>query len=290
MKRVLVILPGGTTLGAYHVPHIEALVAAEAAGEFKIVAWVGGSVGTVNGMMAASGRAAELRPIWRDVGQTGTRWFQRLNTTGGFIPVPWKGVFTLDPLRAKLRAFRVGRTGYAVPMFAGLVSARSKQYVSVNLKESSLQDADDAAVCSCQQPGIHKPERYRGRFFWDAGVRNVIPAIPAEAPTFDEVVVICPSPIEEEHRFAQHEEHEVADGFEQAQAAIQTMMGEVVLGDIQARIVEARARGARRIVFFAPKTWGDVGKPFVATEATIALRFASAEADVAAGPRFALDL
>lgn len=276
------ILPGGTTLGATQVPGIERFA--------PHVAWVvGGSVGTANGTFVGMGRTAELRPIWQDVGQTGTRWFQKLHVTWGIVPKFWDGLFQLDPLRAKLKAHRVGVNGYRIPTYAGVVHSASSAYFSLSLNDLSLSDQHDAIVCSCLQPGIHRPESFRGRRYVDAGVRNVIPQIPQGVPKVDEVVVLCCSPIEEEHRFPKRTEEQVSSGFEQAQAAVQTFMGEIVLGDVKARIEEARALGAKRITFYAPKTWDDVGKPFEATQDTIALRLRTG-ATMLEAPRVVVDL
>ena len=271
-----IILPGGTTLGAYQVPGIERFGPA--------AVWsVGGSVGSLNGSFLGSGRGAELRPIWHDVAATGTRWFQRPHLK------PWDGVFTLEPLRAKLATHKVGRGGYRIPTYVGAVHMATKQYLSLCLNDLSLPDHDDALVVTCLQPGIHRPERFRGRYHADAGVRNVIPAIPRGVARVDEVVVLACSPIEEAHRFPTVSEEDVSSGFEQAQAAVQAFMGEIVLGDVQSRIAEARALGAKRISFYAPKTWADVGKPFVATDASIALRLRTGAADLAAGPRLVVN-
>lgn len=276
------ILPGGTTLGAVQVPGIETFA--------PRVRWtVGGSVGTPNGMFLGSGRPHELRPIWYDVGATGTRWFQRLNTVAGFIPTPWNGLYHLDPLRSKLRTYQVGAGGYKIPTYAGVVCAKNSVYVSVKLNDLSLADQHDVAVCSCLQPGIHRPERWRGHHYVDAGVRNVIPAIPAGVESVDEVVVLCCSPIEEAHRFPVRDDAAVSSGFEQATAAVQTFMGEIVLGDVQARIGEARRLGAKRITFYAPRTWADVDRPFVATPETIALRLRTGAAMLET-PRLVVDL
>lgn len=283
MTRYGVVLPGGTTLGAYQVPGLERFATED------VRWWVGGSVGSLHTAFGAAGRIAELRPLWREVGQTGTKWFQRLNVSAGFIPTPWQGVYTLEPLRNRLREHRVAGN-FRVPAYVGAVHAATETYFEFDLGLMSRQDQEDVLVVSCLQPVVHRPEKLRERYYVDAGVANVIPAIPKSAPAVDEVVVFCPSPIEAEHRRQIVAEKDVSDAFEQGFMAFRRFMGNTVLSDVQERIVEARALGARRISFYAPKTWQDVGKPFVATPESIALRLASGERDLREGPRLVIDL
>lgn len=264
------ILGGGTALGAVQVPILRHLYDTKGP-----PAWaVGVSVGSLNAAFCGEDRLSDLEELWGQV--DGTRFFQVPNLD------PWNGLFSMAPLRKKLRHHAVAQK-LKLPTYAGIVDLSTGAYRNVHLNGTPLQDRWDVLIASCTQTGIHERVRWNGNWWGDGGLRHVLPPVPEGLlDRVEEVHAISCSPVDRKTRFRKHDPDEIKSGPAQLGAAFGIVMGEAVLNDVD----RLKTTCGEKLRLWAPHTWDQVGQPFKAKQDDIALRLRTGRKLVEEGPLY----
>lgn len=254
-KRLL-LLSGGTALGAVCVRTMRELVAAHGFAAYGGVAGV--SVGSLNGLMFAQEALDDLERLWQRV--DGTSFFQRID--------PFhlkKGLYSLEPLR-KLVLGELKRP-INLPYWAGVTDLQIERYWNVPHVGLNDEELADVIVASCSQPTIHHVTTCKTppgvRQCADGGVIHVIPQLPpGEWSAVD--VILC-SLTERKDRVAASD---VDGGLEAGLRALEIYNDRTVRLDIQRlkRIV----KDGTPVTLYSPAE--DPGEPFDASPETIERR------------------
>jgi len=248
MGRVAWLLSGGTALGAVQVAVMEELLQRD--GVPDIICGV--SVGAVNGSLAAQGRLDTLRAIWDSVNCTGA--FQALN-----FPDFWNGIFTLNPLRRKMKK-HVSVKAMQTEFHVGVTDLADERYRSIRVDTMKKNKAIDAIIASATQSGIHENAFVDGRPSSDGGVLKVLPGLPGWRK-FDRIHCIFCSPTKRRRPIRPE------DVGLHAARAFQLLVDQVVEKDLKR--IQCYANAGKEVWVYAPK---DSGDPFDASADTIRWR------------------
>lgn len=176
----ILCLGGGGLRGAFQVPILEALLAEH---EYDLI--LGISSGAMNGALVAQGDVERLRPAWES---TSSR--DSLRGVPGAYALsrhPWRGAFTLGPLRRRLRN-NVRLDRIRTPFGCGVVVRETHQYrllMAADMTED--RQLHDAVVASGAIAGLFPPVTWRDPAgTWtasDGGHRHNVPPVPKSCET-----------------------------------------------------------------------------------------------------------
>jgi len=175
-KRVL-IMSGGGSKGAFQAGVIEQLLQKD---------WIpdavaGVSVGALNGIMVATGKADTLVDIWRDLREEQVLIRRRIdNKAKSFllhklgVDKPTLGFFDNSPLREKLRN-SVGNQ-FEMDFYCGTVNIENGQYKEHIARPMMVPwNFLNNVIASTAIPVVFDPVKLDGKLHVDGGVRHINP-------------------------------------------------------------------------------------------------------------------
>ncbi len=181
--RVLCLQEGGFR-GGLHVAVLESLCPP---GTIPYDLVLGTSVGALNGVLAAQGRAADARRIWESIDDPvpadGIRGFMRLSA--GFNG---ESLLSLAPLGDMLvREYDPGRLRCLLGV--GVVDLRTRRHHTLVARaDTPPVRARRWVLASAAVPFVHDCPRWSGTSWGDGGLRNSFPPPPAGAAHIDVVL------------------------------------------------------------------------------------------------------
>lgn len=291
--RYLLLTGGAFRGGVQYWPMVELLKLHDYAAIYGV------SVGSINGAMGAQGKLEELLAFWNDVdGLSGFlrfRWLYVLLWVTGILKLleffglhRVGGFYSMKPLRKKLEEFIVLRD-FEVPFVAGVVSANTGKYHSIDTRTSS--DVSQVRVAieagSCMAPIMQPPTIHLDGvddLGIDGGFRNIIP-IPhneiyeARAGGKKVVVdVIACTPIE---RLSRKATQKIDGSLELGLRGLSVMEAEVFANDLLQLQKAVGSLGCVNV--YAPSH--DTGESFQADRETIQARLAEGKRMWERGPQ-----
>lgn len=232
-RKKALVLSGGGAKGAFQVGALEQFY--ERGYEFDILSGV--SVGALNGAMVATRQFNELKNLWKTIHagdvlrsrSLGEVIQQYILYKLGISNAP-RGIHNLEPLRRMLSNFLYGRE-IQIPFHFGFVALESGHYVKATIRrEGHRIDEDDILriLASSAIPFQFEPVDFYDQTLVDGGIRNVSPIAQVLPYAPDEIVIIPTNPLD-----GRQEEKQVNDILEIGKRAIDVMLDEIFIEDIQ---------------------------------------------------------
>lgn len=227
------VLSGGGARGAFQVGVLD--VFCKQGYEFDMVSGV--SVGALNGAMIATRQFTELQQLWRTIRKED---ILRSRSLGEVIQQfvlykigiadPPRGLNNLTPLKRLLSNHLFGKE-IQIPFHFGFVPLESGHYVNATIRrEGHRIDEDDILriLASSAIPFQFDPVDFYDQTLVDGGIRHISPIAQVLPYNPDEIVVIPTKPLD-----GRQEEAEVDDILQIGQRAIDVMLDEIFIEDIQ---------------------------------------------------------
>lgn len=227
------VLSGGGARGAFQVGVLD--VFCKQGYEFDMVSGV--SVGALNGAMIATRQFTELQQLWRTIRKED---ILRSRSLGEVIQQfvlykigiadPPRGLNNLTPLKRLLSNHLFGKEIH-IPFHFGFVPLESGHYVNATIRrEGHRIDEDDILriLASSAIPFQFDPVDFYDQTLVDGGIRHISPIAQVLPYNPDEIVVIPTKPLD-----GRQEEAEVDDILQIGQRAIDVMLDEIFIEDIQ---------------------------------------------------------
>ncbi len=229
-KRVL-IMSGGGSKGAFQAGVIEQL----SKQGWKPDAVAGISVGALNGVMVATGKAGELVSIWKDLREEQVLKRRRIDRKAKSyllhkigLDKPTLGFFDNSPLKKKVRE-SVGNK-FVMDYYCGTVNIESGEYKEHVARPMMVPwNYLDAVVASTAIPVVFDPVKLDGQLHVDGGVRHINPIgriLQDHSP--EEIVFITTRTLEGEK-----EPKNVKDIVNIATQTLHIMLDEIFLKDLR---------------------------------------------------------
>ncbi|MGM0460712.1 MAG: patatin-like phospholipase family protein [Bacteroidota bacterium] len=229
-KRVL-IMSGGGSKGAFQAGVIEQL----SKQGWKPDAVAGISVGALNGVMVATGKAGELVSIWKDLREEQVLKRRRIDRKAKSyllhkigLDKPTLGFFDNSPLKKKVRE-SVGNK-FVMDFYCGTVNIESGEYKEHVARPMMVPwNYLDAVVASTAIPVVFDPVKLDGQLHVDGGVRHINPIgriLQDHSP--EEIVFITTRTLEGEK-----EPKNVKDIVNIATQTLHIMLDEIFLKDLR---------------------------------------------------------
>lgn len=281
MKRVALLLGGGTALGAVQVYPIERVIAECVYNGWSLSCVEGVSVGAQHAPLVAQGREHRIRHLWSKI--TSTRSFMRPNWEGmalallGLVvrlllwPLAWlgfvedrerwplQGLTTLKPIR-KLALPELSHP-ILVKCRVGVVDYEDgPQYRSVSLEGLRPVARMAAMLASSAQPILMTGWRIGGYLGFDGGIKHVIPLL-EDWRDYDRIYVVACTPVA---RLEKATPSEVNGIGEVAMRSVEAWTDSAFAGDIERLRMWANA--GKEVILIAPLE--SAGDPFDASPET----------------------
>ncbi|MFO7845262.1 MAG: patatin-like phospholipase family protein, partial [Balneolaceae bacterium] len=224
-------MSGGGSKGAFQAGVIEQL----SKQGWKPDAVAGISVGALNGVMVATGKAGELVSIWKDLREEQVLKRRRIDRKAKSyllhkigLDKPTLGFFDNSPLKKKVRE-SVGNK-FVMDYYCGTVNIESGEYKEHVARPMMVPwNYLDAVVASTAIPVVFDPVKLDGQLHVDGGVRHINPIgriLQDHSP--EEIVFITTRTLEGEK-----EPKNVKDIVNIATQTLHIMLDEIFLKDLR---------------------------------------------------------